>query len=400
MKINLYSPSHRAFTLIELLVVIGIIGVLVGLLLPATRASSEAARRMSCSNNLKQVGLSFHDYHDCFKQWPMHLGGTHDPHSDHGGTLPPGNNRYRLSALVGILPFIEASPLWESISTPSQRESPFAPMGPAPWTRQFEPWQTELAGLRCPSDPGSGIPAHGRTNYAVCIGDATHWLNTGPIRWNPESESWTNDRVSQIEASGRGVFVPRMVTRLDDILDGTANTILFGEICTDLEDGDIRTSGLLTAPWETIHENPNHCQSMIDPLRPRYWAASSAAQRSIKDSFADQRRGYRWADGAALYTSFNTILPPNREICLAGGDPGIGMLPPSSRHPGGVHIATADGAVRFVTDSIDTNQQKSADALAPVIRGGEGARAPGSKSPYGLWGALGTRAQQETIANF
>jgi prepilin-type processing-associated H-X9-DG protein len=99
-------------------------------------------------------------------------------------------------------------------------------------------------------------------------------------------------------------------------------------------------------------------------------------------------------------SSFNTILPPNREICLAGGDAGIGMLPPSSRHPGGVHIATADGAVRFVTDSIDTNQQKGADALAPVIRGGEGARAPGSKSPYGLWGALGTRANQESIKDF
>jgi prepilin-type processing-associated H-X9-DG protein len=179
------------------------------------------------------------------------------------------------------------------------------------------------------------------------------------------------------------VFVPRIINRLKDISDGTANTIMFGEIATDLGDNDRRTSGLLNAPWETIHEDPNYCKSMADPLRPNFWAQDSVAQKSIDDSFLDQRRGYRWADGAALYTSFNTILPPNREICLAGGDAGIGMLPPSSRHPGGIHVGMADGAVRFVTDSIEAGNSDS----GTVIRGGEGSRTPGSRSPYGLWGA-------------
>ena len=101
----------------------------------------------------------------------------------------------------------------------------------------------------------------------------------------------------------------------------------------------------------------------------------------------------RWADGAAFYTSFNTILPPNGEVCMAGGDSGIGMLPPSSRHQGGTHVLMADGAIKFITDSIDTGDLES----GTVIRGGTDQRAPGSKSPYGLWGSLGTRANDETI---
>jgi prepilin-type N-terminal cleavage/methylation domain-containing protein/prepilin-type processing-associated H-X9-DG protein len=391
MKISNDSQNKSAphgFTLVELLVVIAIIGVLVGLLLPATRSSREAARRMSCSNNFKQIGLGAHNYHSAYKQLPMQMGGTFDPSSDSGGTSVPGNNRFRLSWLVGLAPFIEQQRLWEQASNgaTNDEEAKYAPGGPAPWTRDFSPWQTEVPTLRCPSDPGMGLPAHGRTNYVACLGDATHWMNTGTTRWDPELSQWADDRQTQIVASGRGVFVPRQALGFRQILDGLANTIMAGEIATDLGDHDSRTSSTLKSPWARIHEEPMLCRDQRDEARPMFWVTPP-------DRPVDQRRGYRWADGAALYTGFNTILPPNAELCIAGGDSGIGVVPPSSRHQGGTHVLMADGAVKFVTDSIEAGDA----SVGTVIRGGTGMRAPGSASPYGLWGALGTRDLGESI---
>lgn len=350
---------------------------------------------MSCSNNLKQVGLALHNYHAAFEQLPKQMGGTFDARSNRGGTAPPGNNRYRQSFLVGLLPFIEQQAAWEQLSNPTNSQPGtvgFAPMGPAPWTRQFDLWQTQFPTFRCPSDPGAGLPGHGRTNVTACLGDATHWLNVGATRWNDQLAAWVTDRTDQVQASGRGVFVPRQVTRFKDIHDGLANTILCGEIRTDLGDRDITTTALLRNDWQAIHESGTLCRAQIDPERPRFWAARDNVG-TAPFGRADQRRGFRWADGAALYTGFNTILPPNTELCLAGGDAGIGMAPPSSNHHGGCHIVMADGAVIFMTDSVDAG-----DSDHGTVKLGEtGARAPGSESPFGLWGALGTKAMGEQI---
>ena len=382
---------RRAFTLIELLVVLAVIGVLVGLLLPATRSAREASRRMSCSNNLKQVALACHNYHDTFKQLPMVMGGTFDPSDASGGYVRPGNNARRLSGLVSLLPFYEYAAIWETISNPHDG---WSAMGPAPWVRQYEPWQTEASVLRCPSDPGTGLPAHGRTNYAFCLGDATHWMNTGPVRFDDEVRRWVADRKQQIRVSGRGMFIPRRVTSFAAITDGQSLTAMLGEIATDLGDRSTRTGGPWTVGWETIHDHPTFAkeQGWIDPESPRFWHPD----QPFPDGIADQRRGYRWADGAALYTGFNTILPPNREIFLAGGDAGIGMLPPSSQHPGGVHVAMADASVRFVSDSIDAG-----DLTRPTVQWHPGEDLPAEPvaSPYGVWGAMGTRAANEDPAS-
>ena len=116
------ARQHRAFTLVELLVVIAIIGILVGLLLPAVQAAREAARRMSCSNNFKQIGLAMHNYHAAYKQLPIQGTG---PYGDVGrspnftgneGTEVRRSTKRQGSGFIGLLPFMEQQAIWETMS--------------------------------------------------------------------------------------------------------------------------------------------------------------------------------------------------------------------------------------------------------------------------------------------
>ncbi|MEM9825109.1 MAG: DUF1559 domain-containing protein [Planctomycetota bacterium] len=405
---------RRAFTLVELLVVIAIIGVLVGLLLPAVQAAREAARRMSCSNNFKQIGIGMHDYHDSFKQWPMHgTGGTDEfndfwDDADRPGTVvgqPLGFSRHALSALVGVLPFVEQVPMWEVISNPSidEENEVWPAWGPAPYTIRYSPWRTDVATYRCPSDPGVGLPAVGRTNYAVCTGDSMNRgsvgvsrFNGGQGRWRYQDENWL---VQQVRAAQRGVFIPRANMRIRDVLDGTSTTIMAGEIATDLGDSDIRTTpsmgnGGHSGDWGNgVMGNPLTCvdAGQPDPTRPLFWSPTG-----VNIPGGQTRRGMRWADFRGIYSQFNTIHPPNSALCLGGGHATEGVYSASSRHPGGAHVLMADGAVKFITDSIEAGDPRA----MPVWRrnGNETSVNPsGSPSPYGLWGALGTRAVKEVI---
>ncbi|MBB3209213.1 prepilin-type N-terminal cleavage/methylation domain-containing protein/prepilin-type processing-associated H-X9-DG protein [Rhodopirellula rubra] len=405
--------QHRAaFTLVELLVVIAIIGVLVGLLLPAVQAAREAARRMSCSNNFKQIGLGIHNYHAAYNKMPQHMSGPAEPNvPEHDPRVD--TNQMQNSFLVGILPFLEQQAIWEQISNPlvsmpdgSLRPGgPWQPFGPSHDVDEgsnerrgwfYAPWITELPTLRCPSDPGRGVPAQGRTNYAACMGDSIERLNRGTRAW------WSltvedSDSAQEGRAACRGAFIARSQTGFRDILDGLANTVVAGEIATDLGDRDVRTNpGKVTGAYT----NPEACQSERDPERPLFWRATTNVNAKDSDSWTLRYgRGYRWASGYGLYSGFNTILPPNEAACHDdNGDwrphRDDGTLPPSSRHQGGVHILMADGAVKFVTDSIESGNRQATPVrlsnVAPDPR-------PGSQSPYGLWGALGTRASKETI---
>ena len=406
-------PQNEGFTLVELLVVIAIIGVLVGLLLPAVQAAREAARRMSCSNNFKQIGLGLHNYHSAYKQLPMQSGGTYnmwDP-SNGQGSSNLDNNRFRLSWLVGLTPFIEQQGLWERISNPvdgdgdgninnpgAQPFSDAAAMGPRPWDTRYRPWVTEIPTFRCPSDPGFGLPAMARTNYAANIGDSTDWVNHGFYRW--QGGTWNQGHIRNANCSNRGFFYNRKATKFRDVLDGLSNTIAAGEIATGLGNREIMTDPYFGIGWNTIHNNPNACQDagLMDPERPAFWddSVTNGNPGLRSDSW---KRGFRWSDSVPTYTSMTTMLPPNREVCIGGGgDFDTGVLPPSSRHQGGAHVLMGDGAVVFITDSIEAG-----DSRHPVVRlnGGINTQFPGtacgSESPYGLWGALGTRAARETI---
>ncbi len=403
--------TRDGFTLVELLVVIAIIGVMVGLLLPAVQAAREAARRMACGNNIKQIGLGLHNYHAAYKKLPQYQGGS-------GGfpiasSFDPivGVNANSLSIFVGTLPFIEQQALWEQISSPLVdpiTSAPFPPMGPTPYKRlishlatRYQPWLTEIGTLRCPSDPGSGLPAHARNNYAACLGDSA-MVNHAPLL--PDFGPWQEDSIaaSAARVNCRGTFAARQFLSFSDIRDGLANTIMVGEINTDFGDDDITTQ-LSVVNLVDVASNPRYCydQGYRNPKRPRFWGPNSTSVE------IDYRRGHAWALGLHLCTAFNTILPPNEGMCGSIGSvisPMMGgVVPPSSRHQGGAHILMADGAVRFVTDSIEAGNSSSSTVFFDMNADGnpaDSSPAPyqvGSKSPFGLWGAMGTRASSEVI---
>ncbi len=355
------SLGARGFTLVELLVVIAIIGVMVGLLLPAVQAAREAARRMSCGNNLKQLGLGLHNYHAAYNKLPAGWDGT------------IANGRRSNQSLVGILPFIEQQALWEQIANPLGTYPAFGD-NPGTDTPGYTPWATQVSNFRCPSDPATFNGA-GQTNYGKCYGDA--------IRSNgrPADGSFTSDQTAQ-----RGVFKTYKAMGFRDILDGTANTVAMGEMCVQNNARGIKSYVFHTpTAWSTFPNlQPAGCKSgpHIDSNSPLMYAAGTIWQR-----------GRRWADGHIHSTAVNTVLPPNNPSCMRGADEFDAFYSMSSEHQGGAHALMADGAIRFITDSIDAGNMNS----QPVSQNGGTFLPSGSKSPYGLWGALGSIAAKETL---
>ncbi|EMI55878.1 DUF1559 domain-containing protein [Rhodopirellula sallentina] len=395
------------FTLVELLVVIAIIGVLVGLLLPAVQAAREAARRMSCSNNFKQLGLAVHNYHSAYKMLPTHGGGTSG-----GNTTTPitaihwrnsattKHNNSRLSALVAILPFVEQQAAWEQISNPRDDNGDgtldYPPMGTTPDLAAYDPWATEFPTFRCPSDPGEGLPSLGRTNYGACLGDslwATMLRRTAEFN-TPEKASEQN------RASQRGFFkFGNNKLKFRDCLDGLSNTIAMGEFATYLGDGDKRTSIANTTTsggekWmKAMRDNPKYCrdQGLIDTERPNFWSPTATIYDfSATGRYTSASRGFQWADCHTMQSACFTILPPNAELCGHALFKEFSVQATmSSQHPGGCHVLMGDGAVRFVTDSIEAGDISAGNIYL--------SNNPGAGSPYGLWGALGTGASREII---
>ncbi|SMP66842.1 prepilin-type N-terminal cleavage/methylation domain-containing protein/prepilin-type processing-associated H-X9-DG domain-containing protein [Neorhodopirellula lusitana] len=399
--------TKTGFTLVELLVVIAIIGVLVGLLLPAVQAAREAARRMSCSNNFKQIGLAIHNYHSAYKQLPRQKGGTQDLSTTWWDPSDTANQQQN-SWLVGLTPFVEQQALWESISNPNgyqlngsqlvTRASQGVPnwnaMGPKPSNAAYPPAMTNVPSFRCPSDPGVGLPSHGRTNYGCNLGDSMFKCETGPaeVSQNLKIES---DDSEAARAGCRGMFAVHTSLKFRDVLDGLSNTIMAGEMNTDLGDHDVTTDGArnLNGAGTPPMTNPMACvdANLMDTTRPQFWVSGTNSMTGTDSAFG---RGYQWMNGEQLFSGIMTIRPPNSEVCYAGEWPGQeGIIPPSSRHQGGAHILMGDGAVKFITDSIEAGNQRNGQ----VGLGFSGNRAPGSKSPYGLWGSLGTRASKEVI---
>ncbi len=344
---------RHAFTLKELLVVTTILCVLFALLFPAINSAREAARRMSCSNNLKQIGLALHNYHSAYRQFPPAMGGT-------------ASNEHRLSGLIALTPFCESSTFWESVVNPSAYDGAAYPsMGPVPWDTKFSPWCTEYLTFRCPSDYGAG-PQLGRTNYSFCVGDRVADLDK------------CNDRNNV-----RGMFAPGFVTRFRDVTDGLSNTIAMTEIGTQ-RGRKLQGQFALDQP-KSLADCPANCLDVRDPQRPNFYADSVKLGKF--------GRGGAFADGAGGYSLVHTILPPNSPSCAIGNrDPLSGVFSAGSYHLGGGHVLMGDGAVVFILQSIESGLLNEKSPRTIVDSAGKPVR-----SPYGLWGALGTRAGEEIL---
>lgn len=353
-----FPPTdQRGFTLVELLVVIAIIGVLVGLLLPAVQAAREAARRMQCSNNMKQLGLALHNYHSAYNQFPA-------------GAVAfqgySGSNNATVSGAMFLLPFIEMTSLYEQFEEDAKVAAP----GSSPWSSPALQAAGPQAAFICPSaasGDASALNGISKCLYVFSVGD----------------EMWHNGRVDSQEASAaargdtRSMFLPALPTAMrdskrsfKDVLDGTANTVAMSEVAGPPRDlatvrGDVAS---FNGIYNGSRSLPGPCLNVPRlPDNPRQYLTG-----------ADVWRGLILGDGRTANNKFTTTLAPNAPSCAFGGvNTSWGTYAPSSEHQGGVQTLMFDGAVRFITDSIDTG-----NVNAESVTNGE--------SPYGIWGALGS----------
>jgi prepilin-type N-terminal cleavage/methylation domain-containing protein/prepilin-type processing-associated H-X9-DG protein len=343
-----FPKGPYGFTLVELLVVIAIIGILIALLLPAVQSAREAARRAQCLNHLKQLGLALHNYYDTHNAFPALIGGPSESGMN-GATTP------RFSGFIGMLPFLEQLPMYETIS-----KSPTYV-----WNAGFQPWKTQTPTLLCPSDIDTkdvvhddGVTVWGHNNYAFCTGDSYRYLH-----W--DTSTWAYPKKAPV----RGLFGPHSYTRIAEITDGTSNTIAMGEIAKPPAGNAFGRNSFNNTT------NPVNCRA--DYANGKYLNESALLARN-------RSLGTRWCDGRAGYTGCNAILPPNGPVC--NGQTTLGVLTMGSRHPGGVNVAMADGSVRFVSETIDTGNL-SASAVDT------------GTSPYGAWGAMGSKDGGEAVSN-
>ncbi len=334
------------FTLVELLVVIAIIGVLIALLLPAVQAAREAARRSQCSNNLKQAGLALHNYHSTVKCFPFRMGGTAGPCNN-------TSNCSRLGGWVLLLPYMEQSALYgQIVGGGVYNGTTYAPWGPHPWDGNFTPWVKRIQGLMCPSDPGTDrYTGIGPTNYCFCVGDTSQGING-------------NQRP-------RGIFGYYSMVDVAGVKDGTSNTLALSErvVCNYNEQVKGGRANNIA-----VNGNPSICFNQV----------TGTTYNTVVGCIA----GVRWQDGNVGFVAVNTVFPPNSPTCQTGAwDGDDGLYPPTSFHAGGVNGLMADGSTRFISETIDTGNLTAAAPTDNAV-----------PSPYGVWGALGSRMGSEPKA--
>jgi len=327
---------HRGFTLIELLVVIAIIAILIALLLPAVQQAREAARRTQCRNNLKQLGLALHNYHDNFLQFP-------NSHYGNNEGLPGAWRGFSAHAMV--LPYMDQAPLYNGFDFNLRIDQ--APNYPAAGA-SYLGIMTKLPAFRCPSD--SQYPT-----YTIGGG----WTGSGPginypVSCGPTIGGWQTQGGYALQVVEEIGFVGyRKRVAMSDIRDGTSNTIAASEACTGNHNTavyDIRQSVIRNQPFPAGATGTFWTKAQLDA----YGTQCLSGTGNIHGTGRQQ-----WANGIDGQTMFNTMNTPNSsnpdcQVCnTCSWFDSQGMFTARSRHTGGVHTLMGDGAVRFVSDNVD-----------------------------------------------
>lgn len=296
-------PVRRGFTLIELLVVIAIIAILIALLLPAVQQAREAARRSQCRNNLKQLGLALHNYHDVYGMFAPGAITLTSGVLVHNGQASLGDTPRR-PYLPHLLPYLDQTPVYARFTWRSDGFDFF----------QQPDAGLVLSALVCPSDGhsdnpkltlGAGTPV-AVTNYGAMVGQ----------------------RIGDVNVRNRGAFSVNRGVRVRDFLDGTSNVMMLAEQLTG-SDSDLRGLWLNAGGGSTL---------LSTELTPNSSAADALYPSPI------------WcAEGDGV-----TDDPRNNLPCVQGTELPDGQHVASrSRHAGGVHILLGDGSVRFVSENIN-----------------------------------------------
>lgn len=295
--------EKKGFTLIELLVVIAIIAILIALLLPAVQQAREAARRSSCKNNLKQLGLALHNYHETHGVFPSGMMNTIANWAEDGALGASARGGW----FAMILPFVDQAPLYDTWASEQA-----AGTGNLFFTLR----KTPVSSFMCPSDPEAGkVTTDGFAGNYLLSGGGYIWGDQGTI---------TDINGNQ----PTGLFFTRSSIRMRDVVDGTTNTVMGSEINLVNDTDGSTPSGCGGRDMRGLYWNLVHMGSLIVTARPPNSPAGDVMSWGGRDT---------------------------RDAPLTSCSNDNTVVVPRSRHTGGVHVVLADGSVRFISNNIDTS---------------------------------------------
>ncbi len=266
-------------------------------------------------------------------------------------------------------------------------------MGPLPdaYITQYAPWRTQVGTFLCPSHPAPAVaPENGKTNYAPCFGDNYHMigggLNVGGTTPNRDGPGGKRGIFGPLQGAVWSSTSPvRGYMGLRDCLDGSATTIAMGEVCHSTNRAEVvgnmaqfaSVGSPNTTAWIT-----NCMNNAPNPTRPQFYNTTGFTLRN-------DLKGWMYADSHWARGIVNTIFPPNGLSCRSDGTGPHVANSVGSYHQGGAHVIMCDGAVRFVSENVESVSASS----GPTVCEENGNL--GQESPYGVWGAAGTRAGSE-----